>query len=70
MKLDESYVELYSIYAIVRNQVRVSAMGETIGLDFDAVLSVINLYVDSKEELKEAFEFVLKCFNIEREFVI
>jgi len=42
-------------------------MGDLIGLDYSAVLDTLGLYV-AESEIKEAFEFVLRAFNIEREF--
>ena len=42
-------------------------MGELIGLDYAAVLSVIELYV-AADKVKETFEFVVMCFNTEQEF--
>ncbi len=40
-------------------------MGEVIGLDYGAVMGVLKLYADDR--VKESFEFVLLCFEIERE---
>lgn len=68
MELDERNTFLYNIYTIVRSQVRVSPMGDPIALDYGAVLSTIKLYVTTNK-VKEAFEYVLTCFNIEMEFV-
>jgi len=42
-------------------------MGEVIDLDYAVVLEIIKLYA-AAEEVKKTFEFVVKCFNIEREF--
>ena len=42
-------------------------MGEVIDLDHKAVLGDIELYVTA-DKVKETFEFVIKCFKIEREF--
>ena len=68
MELDERNVIVYDIYALVRNQVRVSPMGDVIDLDHRAVLDDIKLYV-AADDVKETFENILMCFNIEREFV-
>lgn len=40
-------------------------MGDIIGLDYGAVLDVVKLYTD---DIKRAFEGILECFRIEREF--
>jgi hypothetical protein len=42
-------------------------MGDLIGLDYGAVLSTISLYVETGK-VKETFDFVLMCFNLEKEF--
>lgn len=71
MQLDECSVVFYNVYSLVRNQVRVSPMGDLIDLDYAAVLSVIRLHTETlsvADEVKETFERVLECFNIEREF--
>jgi len=65
--LDEHNVETYDIYLLVRNQVRLSPMGEIIGLDYNAVLNVIKLYIKD-DNVKMIFENVLNCFQIEQEF--
>jgi len=65
--LDEHNVETYNIYLLVRNQVRLSPMGEIIGLDHNAVLSDIELYAKD-DDVKTVFEKVLNCFQIEQEF--
>jgi hypothetical protein len=64
--LDERNIEAFSMYALVSGQVRVSGMGDVIGLDHRAVLDVIRLYVEP-ENVKAMFERVLECFHIERE---
>ena len=64
--LDEGNVKAWDIYSLVRNQVRVAPMGEIIGLDHNAVLGDIKLYVDANE-IKKTFEGVLECFHIEQE---
>lgn len=65
--MDEHSVDKYNIYLLVRNQVRLAPMGEIIDLDHTAVLRDIELYV-GPDEVKKIFEFVVKCFNIEKEF--
>lgn len=65
--MDEHNVETYNIYLLVRNQVRLSPMGEIIGLDHNAVLSDIELYAKD-DDVKTVFEKVLNCFQIEQEF--
>jgi len=66
--LDERDTAKFSIYLLVRNQVKLSPMGEVIDLDHKAVLGDIELYVPA-DEVKETFEFVLHCFGIERELL-
>ena len=51
---------------LVRNQVRIAPMGGVIGLDFAAVLETIKLYVPA-EEVKDVFDYVRNCFEIEQE---
>lgn len=41
-------------------------MGETIGLDYGAVLDVIKLYTNGN--VKKMFEDVLICYQVEQEF--
>lgn len=41
-------------------------MGEIIGLDYGTVLNVIRLYA---KNVKETFEKILICYQIERELV-
>lgn len=65
--MDESNVVFYNMYSLVRNQVRVSSIGDLIDLDYAAVLNTIKLYVDA-DGIKKTFERVLECFDIEREF--
>ena len=52
-------------YAILHSQVRVSAGGDIIGLDYSCVDFIFNLY--GVEERKQVFEKVLVCFNIAME---
>lgn len=67
MDLDEHDAMFYNIFSLVRNQVRMSPMGESIDLDHKAVLDDIRLYV-AGDKVKETFERVLEFFHIEREF--
>jgi len=64
--LDETNDEIWKIYSLVRDQLRVASTGEVIGLDHGAVLGDIELYTDN---VKEMFESVLYCFQIEQEFM-
>jgi len=64
--LDETNIEFYNIYSLVRNQVKVTSMGDVIDLDYGAVLDVIKLYT-TVDKFKEVFEMVRECFRIERE---
>lgn len=66
MQLDNENVEIWDIYLLVRNQVKVTPMGDIIGLDYVAVLDVIKLYFVA-DEIKRVFESVLECFSIEME---
>ena len=66
VELDEANVEIWHIYSLVRNQVKVTPMGDVIDLDHCAVLKDIELYVDANK-VKKVFESVLECFQIERE---
>jgi hypothetical protein len=63
--LDDSNAMVYGLYTLVRNQVRMTSMGDIVDLDYRAVLEVIKLYV-AADELKKTFERVLQCFYIER----
>jgi len=63
--LEEANAEIWSLYLLVRDQLRMTPMGDIIGLDYGAVLDVIKLYTD---DVKGSFERVLECFRIEREF--
>ncbi len=42
-----------------------TGMGDTIGLDYGAVLNTIGVYA-AKDEVKKTFERVLECFFLER----
>jgi len=66
--LDEVNVEIWNIYLLVRGQVHVAPMGEIIDLDHRAVLGDIELYVPA-DKVKEVFELIRECFQIEREFI-
>lgn len=41
-------------------------MGEVIGLDYNAVLNVVKLYVPY-DEVKKTFEWILDCYQIEQD---
>jgi len=64
VELNEANVEAWKIYSLCRNQIRVAPMGEVIGLDYGAVLNVIELYTDN---VKKTFEQVLACYRLEEE---
>jgi len=49
---------------MVRDQLRITGMGDVIGLDKGAVLDVIELYT---EDVKAMFEWILLCYRIEKE---
>lgn len=68
MQLDDENVEIWNIYLLVRGQVKITSMGDIIGLDYVAVLDVIKLYF-AADEVKRVFESVLECFSIERELI-
>ena len=55
-------------YAKARSQVRVSPMGDIIGLDYGAIAYLMHLEGYTGEREKELFTFILTCFNLEREF--
>lgn len=65
--MDEDNVEIWHVYSLVRGQVRITPMGEVIGLDYAVVLDIVKLYF-VVDEIKEAFELIRECFQIEREF--
>lgn len=54
------------MYQLVANQVRISSMGEVIGLDYGVVLDVIKVYFEG-EDVKKTFNGVLMCYRIEKE---
>ena len=68
MQLDDENIEIWNVYLLVRNQVKLTPMGDIIGLDYVAVLDVIKLYFVA-DEIKRGFESVLECFSIERELI-
>jgi len=68
VKLDEHNIITYNLYSLVRNQVRMTGFGDIIDLDYAAVLDVVKLHVPAGE-VKETFNRILECFNIERSFV-
>jgi len=49
----------------VRNQVIMAPSGKIIGLNYGTALDVIKLYT---EDVKETFESILVCYEIEQEF--
>lgn len=56
---------IIDLYSRVRDQVRVSPMGDIIALDYGAIIHVLDLL--GIEDKKEAFEGIQRCFQIERE---
>ena len=56
-------VEVWNLYLLCRNQVRVAPMGEVIGLDYGAVIELLKLYRHGKQ----MFENIMFCWRIERE---
>lgn len=66
VELDEDNVEIWDIYSLVRGQLRLAPMGEVIGLDYKAVLDIVKLYF-AADEVREIFESIIKCFQIEQE---
>ncbi len=46
---------------------RLAPSGIVLGLDYNAVKVVLDLYDIEKEDRKDVFEKVLECFVIERE---
>ena len=55
------------MYLLVRDQIRLSGGGDVVGLDYTAVLSVLELY--EIKNSKKMFEDILIQFNTEREEV-
>ena len=49
---------------MVRDQLRITPMGDVIGLDYGAVIDVLKLYTD---DVKAMFEWILLCYRIEKE---
>ena len=49
-----------------RNQVKLSPMGDIIGLDYNAVISVIKTYCKSYE-VRQMFEDIVYCWGVEKE---
>lgn len=66
MELDEQNKEIFNMYALIRNQLRVTPMGDIMGLDYGAVLHTIKLYVNPKR-VRHMFELMLLCNRIEQE---
>ena len=64
MQLDDVNAEVWGLYIIVRDQLRITPMGDVIGLDHGAVLDVLKLYTD---DVKAVFEWILLCYRIEKE---
>ena len=62
--LDDVNAEVWGLYVMVRDQLRITGMGDVIGLDKGAVLDVIELYT---EDVKAMFEWILLCYQIEKE---
>lgn len=65
VELDKANIEVYEMYQLVGNQVRVTSMGEIIGLDYAAVINTIKLYIIDSD-IKEIFEGILMCCRIEQ----
>lgn len=53
------------MYGLVQNQLHLSSMGDVVSLDYNAVLSVLDLY--NVEDKKDVFEDILIMFNTARE---
>jgi len=53
------------VYFLVRSQVRLAPMGDIIGLDYNAIKFVMDMYKISSKQY--VFEKILQCFDIERE---
>lgn len=49
------------------DQVRVSSMGDIIGLDNKSVIATLELYASEESERKQIFEDILFIRNIEQE---
>jgi len=66
--LDEANTEVWDMYLLVRNQIKLAPMGEIIGLDYGAVLDTIKLYA-TNDDVKKLFEQMLCCHRIEEELM-
>lgn len=60
-------VKIWYMYSLTGDQIRVTPMGEVIGLDHGAVLDTIELYA-TDGEVKRLFEGVRMCHQIAVEF--
>jgi len=65
VELDEENKEVMDLYLKVRNQVRLSPMGDIIGLDYNALNFIMDIY--GIENKRDMFEKMLVCFAIDRE---
>lgn len=53
----------WKLYILCRDQIRLSSMGDVIGLDHNAVIRILELY----DEGQQMFEDILLCWEIEQE---
>ena len=53
----------WKLYILCRDQIRLSSMGDVIGLDHGAVIKDIELYGEGQK----MFEDILLCWEIEQE---
>ena len=57
--------EVVKLYWMVRTQVKLSPMGDIIGIDHSAVMNILKLH--EIEDKRRMFDEILACFNIEQE---
>jgi len=53
---------------MARTQVRLTSMGDPIGLDFGSVIRVFEMCDIPKEDHKRLLQAMCTCFEIEREY--
>ncbi len=56
--------KIWKMYSLCRDQVRLSGMGDLIGLDNNAVIKILELYGEGQK----MFEDIQVLFNIEQEY--
>ncbi len=67
VELDEANHEIWKLYILCHDQVRMTSMGDVIGLDHNSVIADIRLYHHDEWEQQRLFEGVTLCWTIEQE---